>query len=97
MPTYISLLRYTQKGIEHIKQSPSRLDAAKKIFRDGGGQLKTFYLTTGRIDAVAIFEAPSDDSAARMTLTLGAHGNIRMETLRAFPEEEYRKIIAALP
>jgi uncharacterized protein with GYD domain len=97
MPTYISLLRYTQKGIEHIKQSPSRLDAAKKIFRDAGGELKTFYLTTGRIDAVAIFEAPNDESAARLTLTLGAHGNIRTETLRAFPEEEYRKIIAALP
>ena len=97
MPTYISLLRYTQQGIEKIKQSPSRLDAAKKTFRDAGGELKAFYLTTGQADAVAIFEMPSDDAAAKLTLTLGAHGNIRTETMRAFTEPEYRKIIAALP
>ena len=36
MSTYVSLLRYTQKGIESIKQSPTRLDAAKKTFRDAG-------------------------------------------------------------
>jgi uncharacterized protein with GYD domain len=97
MPTYISLLRYTQKGIEQIKQSPTRLDAAKKTFRDAGGDLKAFYLTTGQIDAVAIFEVPSDEAAARLMLTLGAHGNIRTETMRAFTEAEYRKIIAAVP
>lgn len=97
MSTYISLLRYTQKGIESIKESPTRLDAAKKTLRDAGAELKAFYLTTGQIDAVTIFEAPSDEAAARLTLTLGAHGNIRTETLRAFSEAEYRKIIAALP
>lgn len=97
MPTYISLLRYTQKGIEKIKESPTRLDAAKKTFREAGAELKAFYLTTGRLDAVTIFEAPSDEVAARVTLTLGGHGNIRTETLRAFTEAEYRKIIAALP
>ncbi len=97
MPTYISLLRYTQKGIEKIKESPARLDAAKKTFREAGGELKAFYLTTGQADAVAIFEMPSDDAAAKLTLTLGAHGNIRTETMRAFTEPEYRKIIAALP
>jgi len=97
MSTYITLLRYTQKGVETIKQSPTRLDAAKKTFHDAGADLKAFYLTTGRIDAVAIFEAPSDEAAAKLTLTLGAHGNIRTETLRAFTEPEYRKIIAALP
>ena len=97
MPTYISLLRYTQKGVQEIKQSPARLDAAKKTFRDAGAELKSFYLTTGQVDAVVIFESPSDEVAARLTLTLGAHGNIRTETLRAFTEPEYRKIIAALP
>ena len=29
MPTYISLLTYTQQGIAGIKKGPERLDAAK--------------------------------------------------------------------
>ena len=96
MPTYISLLRFTQKGIEQIKQSPTRLDATKKLFRDAGAELKAFYLTTGRTDALTIFDAPSDEVVARLRLTLAAHGYIRTETFRAFTEAEYRKIIAAL-
>jgi uncharacterized protein with GYD domain len=96
MPTYISLIRYTQKGIESIKQSPTRLEAGKKAFREAGGELKAFYLTTGRYDAVAIFEAPGDEAIARLTLGLGAHGNIRTETFRGFTEDEYRKIVAAV-
>ena len=47
MPTYISLLRYTQKGAENIKESPARLDAAKKLFQSMGAELKAWYLTMG--------------------------------------------------
>jgi uncharacterized protein with GYD domain len=32
MATYIMLHRYTQKGIEKIKESPARLEAVKKAF-----------------------------------------------------------------
>ena len=60
MPTYIILLRYTQKGIQNIKESPNRLDAAKKAFRDAGAELKEFYLVMGQYDAVSISEAPDD-------------------------------------
>jgi uncharacterized protein with GYD domain len=35
MATYITLVNYTQKGIEDIKESPNRLDAAKKAFGNG--------------------------------------------------------------
>jgi uncharacterized protein with GYD domain len=97
MPHYISLLRYAQKGIENIKQGPSRTDAAKKLFESAGGKMKAFYMTLGQYDAVAISEFPNDETAARVMLTAGMQGNIRTETLRAFTEEEYRKIVAALP
>jgi uncharacterized protein with GYD domain len=33
MPTYISLLRYTQQGIAAIKQGSARLDKAKEVYR----------------------------------------------------------------
>jgi uncharacterized protein with GYD domain len=97
MPTYISLIRFTQKGIEAIKEGPKRLDAAKEQFRAAGGELKAFYLVTGQYDAVAISELPNDEVVARVALGNGSRGNVRTETLRAFTEDEYRKIVAALP
>jgi len=97
MPTYITLARYTQQGIEKIKESPARLDAFKQLVKSQGGEVKAFYLVTGQYDLVIVSEAPSDDVIARVALATGAKGSVRSETLRAFTEDEYRKIIAALP
>jgi uncharacterized protein with GYD domain len=96
MPNYILLLKYTELGIKNIKQSPSRLDAARKIFKDHGGELKDFYLVTGQYDAVCVCEVPNDETLARLILSIGAQGNVRTETLRAFTEAEYRKITSDL-
>ena len=97
MATYISLLRFTQKGIENIKEGPERLDAAKELFKSMGSELKEFYLVTGRYDAVVVTEGPDDETAVKLVLKIGSVGAVRTETMRAFPEEEYRKIIAAMP
>ncbi|MDB6043131.1 MAG: hypothetical protein JWM63_1682 [Gammaproteobacteria bacterium] len=96
MSTYISLLRYTQKGIESIKESPGRLDAARKTFEKIGAKLKDFYLVCGQYDAVVISEAPDDATAAKASLSLATPGNVRTETFRAFTEEEFRKIVTGL-
>lgn len=96
MSTYITLLRYTQQGIENIKESPARLDAARKAYEGLGAKLKDFYLVCGRYDAVVISEAPDDAVVAKASLSLAKHGNVRTETFRAFSEGEYRKIIAEL-
>jgi uncharacterized protein with GYD domain len=97
VPTYISLLRFTQQGIAAIKQGPARLDKAKEAYKRAGGELKAFYLTVGQYDAVAIAELPDDTALAKLALSLGAQGNIRTETLRAFTESEYRRIVTELP
>lgn len=97
MPTYITLIRYTQQGVQNIKESPGRLDAAKEAFKAMGAELKAYYLTMGQYDAVVIGEAPNDEVVAKLALSIGAAGAIRTETLRAFTEDEYRKIISALP
>ena len=97
MATYICLLRLTQQGIENIKESPARLDKAKQAFRAMGRELKEFYSVMGRYDAVVVAEAPDDETVAKLTLAISSAGAIRTETLRAFPEEDYRKSIAALP
>ena len=97
MATYVLLVRFTAKGIENIKDSPNRLDAAKRAFEAAGAEFKDFYLTLGRYDIVAVGEVPDDETAAKLALSLSSAGAIRTETLRAFTEDEYRDIIAALP
>ena len=97
MATYISLVKYTEQGIADIKKSPNRLDEAKKAYKSMGAELKEFYLVTGQYDMVVIAEAPDDETVAKLALMIGSKGAVRTETLRAFPEAEYRKIIASLP
>jgi uncharacterized protein with GYD domain len=97
MATYITLVTYTQKGIENIKDSPNRLDAAKKAFQAMGAEIKQFFLVMGRYDIVLVAEAPNDETVAKVALSLGGAGAVRTETFRAFSETEYRDIIASLP
>jgi len=96
MSHYVALIRYTQQGIAKVKDSPARLDTAKKAAEKAGGKLHAWYLTMGQYDAVLISEFPNDDVAAKFTLSLGALGNVSTETLKAFTEAEYRKIIGGL-
>ncbi len=97
MPTYISLMKLTPKGIQEIKDSPVRLERARQLARTMGGDIKQFYLVTGQYDMVTISEAPDDATLARFLLTIGSQGAISTETFRAFTEDEYRAIIAGLP
>ena len=97
MQTYISLLTFTQQGVENVKQQGSRIDDIKKAYRAAGGELIAYYPTMGRFDGVAIYRMPDDTAAAQLILGIMARGNVRSETLRAFDEEEYRKILEGLP
>lgn len=97
MPTYIHLIRFTQKGVENIKEGATRLDAVKQSYQAMGAEIKGFYLMMGQYDAVVIVDAPNDETIAKVTLASGTRGTVRSETSRAFTEEEYRKILAALP
>ncbi len=96
MPTYVSLLSYTDQGIRNIKESPARLDAAKKAFQAAGAELKQFYLMMGQYDILILAEAPDDETVGKVALSLGSLGNVRTQTFRAFPESEFRKLIASL-
>jgi uncharacterized protein with GYD domain len=96
MPHFVTLLRYTQQGIGKIKDSPKRLDAARKAAEKLGGKFDTWYLTMGKYDAVLTSEFPSDEAYAKFILSVGAMGNVSTQTLKAFTEAEYRKIIGGL-
>ena len=97
MPTYIALGRYTQQGIQNIKEGPARTNAARKNVQALGAEFKAFYIVMGQYDFVTIIEAPDDETAAKFALATASEGNVRVETLRAFTEDEYREIVASLP
>ena len=96
MPTYIALMKYTEQGVGKVKDSPARLDAGREAFKKMGVQIKDTYLTMGRYDLVCIIDAPDDETYARMALQLGSQGNVQTETLKAFSEEQFRKIAASV-
>ena len=97
MPTYISLIHWTQQGIQTVKDAPGRLDAAKQALQAAGGDRKALYLVMGKYDFVLITELPDDEAAARFAIGNGMQGHVRTETMRAFTEDEYRQIVASLP
>jgi uncharacterized protein with GYD domain len=97
MATYISLLKYTQKGAESIKHVGTRIEAGRAAAKAVGADIKGIYLVMGRYDVVIISEAPDDETAAKLALATGMQGNVQSETLRAFTEPEFKKIVAALP
>ncbi len=97
MPTYITLANWTDQGIRNVKESPQRLEGAKKAVEAAGGKWLGFYMTMGRYDMVVIIEAPSDEAATTALLAIGSGGSVRTETMRAYHEAEYRKIVAKLP
>jgi len=93
---YVTLIRYTQQGASKIKESPARLDAARKAAEGAGGKIHSWFLTMGKYDAVIISEFPNDDAAASFMLKTGSLGNVTTQTMKAFTEDEYRKLVASL-
>jgi uncharacterized protein with GYD domain len=96
MATYITLINWTDQGIRAVKDSPKRLDAFKQTLKNAGGELRGVYLTLGAYDLVAVLDAPSDDVAAKLVLGVASQGNVRTTTLKAFPEDEFRKIVGSI-
>ena len=96
MVTYLMLLNWTDQGMKNVKDSPKRLDGVKKLAKDMGGEVKSFYMTLGAYDVVLIVDMPNNDKLASFALKFGSLGNMRSTTLKAFTEDEYRRIIAGL-
>src|SRR2546421_12346987 len=97
MPTYISLVQFTDKGIQAARQTTQRVaDWAAKV-QSMGVSIKQMYWTLGHYDQVCVFEAPDDETAASVLLSADMLGNIRTQTLRAFTSAEMEKILTNIP
>lgn len=97
MVTYVTLMRFTDQGIKSIKEAPDRIEKAFKALEAMGGKIVALYATMGEYDYVAIAEGPSDEVTMTYLLGLGADGNVRTTTLKAFSREEFVKMVKSLP
>jgi len=97
MAAYLMLFKFTQKGIETVRESPERVEKVMDLVRKLGGETKGFYLLLGRYDTAVFLEAPDDETAAKISLAISSKGYASTETLRGFTLEEFRKIAADLP
>jgi uncharacterized protein with GYD domain len=96
MATYIILANFTEQGIRNVKDTPNRADAFKDMARKAGVTVKEQYWTLGAHDIVAIVEAPDDIAVTAVGLSVGALGNVRTQTLRAFSKTEMATIVGKM-
>jgi uncharacterized protein with GYD domain len=93
MVTYVMLTKFTDQGIRNAKDSPKRAEAFKKMAETFGATVKELFWTQGQYDIVAVVEAPDEISATALNLSIGALGNVRTESLRAFSAAEMMTIV----
>jgi uncharacterized protein with GYD domain len=97
MATYISLVQFTDKGIQAAKDTTRRVADWAANVQAKGVNIKQMYWTLGQYDQVCVFDAPDDETAASVLLAADMLGNIRTQTLRAFTASEMEKILATVP
>ena len=97
MAMYVSLIRLTDQGMRSIKDTTKRGKAFVAAAEKAGVKVREILWTQGRYDLVTITEAKSEAAATAVLLSVGALGNVRSETLRAFTSAEMDGILAQLP
>lgn len=97
MPTYITLINFTEKGIQSIKDFQKNQAEAVKKAEGIGGKVTNLYMIMGEYDAMAVSECSGDEEAVAGAIAAAMDGNIRTKTMRAFSPEEFAKIVGMLP
>ena len=93
MPTYVSLIHWTDQGIKNYKDTTSRAQDFSKLIESLGGNVRELLWTVGEYDIVAVTELPDDEAGTAALLRLGSLGNVRTSTMRAFTADEMGNII----
>ena len=96
MATFVVLAGFTEQGIKNVKETISRAEAFKEMAKKSGVSFKDLYWTLGSHDVDAVCDAPDDESAAALSLSVCSRGNVRSETLRAFSFEEMKRILGKM-
>jgi len=97
MATFIATMHFTEQGIKAVRDTCERAAAFKAAAKKMGVKVSGMYWTLGAFDGVIVCEAPDEETATAALLHLGALGNMRTQTARAFEAAEMQKILGLLP
>jgi uncharacterized protein with GYD domain len=97
MPTYISLLNWTEQGIRSVRDTTKRAMTFQTMAKKMQVSIKDIYWTMGHYDVVVIMEAPDDQAISRLMLGLGALGNVKSASLRAYSAQEMNQLLRGMP
>lgn len=95
MASFVLLANFTDQGVRHVKDTLQRAEAFKDLAQNAGVTVKDMYWTLGPYDIVAMCDAPDDETATALSLSVASFGNVRTQTLRAFSAAEMAKILGA--
>jgi uncharacterized protein with GYD domain len=93
MATYVSLIKFTEKGVKSVKDTCKRAAEFKASAKKLGVEVKEQYWCLGAYDGVLIFDAPDDDTATAGMLSLCALDNVTTQTLRTFSSTDMSKMV----
>lgn len=96
MATFVTTIKFTQKGIDEISETTKRAAAFKAAAKKMGVKVTANFWTTGYFDGVFIFEAPDDETAAAATMHLSGQGYVHTTTARAFEAADMGKILGKM-
>ncbi len=96
MATFIMLGSFTDQGIRSVKDTTKRVETVRATAKKLGITVKEVYWTLGQYDTALIAEAPDDAAMTAFGLAVGAHGNVRTQTLRAFSADEMGRIVGQI-
>ena len=94
MKRYIALLTVTAKGIEAIKESPARADAFCASAEKAGVKINALYWTTGPYDGLISFDAPDEETADALMVSLNSTGRVKTQTMRALDRAAFSAVLA---
>jgi uncharacterized protein with GYD domain len=93
MALYVTLVNLTDKGLHAVKDTVKRSEAFRTLAKEHGATVKDIIWTQGPFDIVTIVEAPDDETASAVMLSVSRLGNVRSQTLRGFAAAEMQKIL----
>jgi uncharacterized protein with GYD domain len=96
MATFITTLKFTDKGAREIRDSSKRAAAFKTAAKKMGVKVSGLYWTLGSFDGVIVSEASNEETVAAAMLSLSSKGNVQTSTCRAFEATDFEKIIELL-
>ena len=94
MPTYVTLITWTDQGVKNFRDTTKRAAEFASQVEAHGGKVRELLWTVGQYDLMTVVDWPDEESSVAALLMTAAAGSVRTNTLRAYSAQEVDGIIA---